>query len=132
MRRDRKILGFALYEVLLGLTIFVVGVFALGRAVQNCINAGELSEEENRVRQVLSNRMAELQATPARPDASKQDKINTGYGIVTLIQKSSPAELTKEDDTVVSGITRVVLTAEWSRGGVKQDKSLVFYVYRAG
>ena len=132
MRRNRKIFGFALYEVLLGLTIFVVGVFALGRAVQNCINAGELSEEENRVRQVLSNRMAELQATPARPDSSRQDKIDTGYGIVTLVQKSSPAELTKEDDTIVSGITRVTLTAEWTRGGVKQDKSLVFYVYRAG
>ena len=48
-----SLLGFALYEVLLGLTIFVVGVLALGRAVENCLNASELSEEENRVRQVL-------------------------------------------------------------------------------
>lgn len=132
MRRNRKLLGFALYEVLLGLTIFVVGVLALGRAVENCLNASELSEEENRVRRVLSNRMAELQATPQIPDASKEDKINTGYGVVRLIQKAQPKELQNYDDTVVSGITQVTLTAEWTRGGVNQNKQLVFYVYRAG
>lgn len=132
MRRNRKLLGFALYEVLLGLTIFVVGVLALGRAVENCLNASELSEEENRVRRLLSNRMAELQATPQTPDASKEDKINTGYGVVRLIQKAQPKELQNDDDTVVSGITQVTLTAEWSRGGVNQNKQLVFYVYRAG
>lgn len=132
MRRNRKIFGFALYEVLLGLTIFVVGVLALGRAVENCLNASELSEEENRVRQLLSNRMAELQATPQTPDASKEDKINTGYGIVKLIQKCQPKELQKDDDTVIDGITEVTLTAQWSRGGVTQNKQLVFYVYRAG
>ncbi|MGH8163925.1 MAG: type IV pilus modification PilV family protein [Rhodanobacteraceae bacterium] len=132
MRRDRRILGFALYEVLLGLTIFVVGVLALGRAVENCINASALSEEDNRVRQLLSNRMAELQATPQRPDSSKEDKIQTGYGMVRLIQKARAAELKNDDDTIVPGITRVTLTAEWSHGGVKQNKQLMFYVYRAG
>ena len=132
MRRNRKIFGFALYEVLLGVTIFVVGVLALGRAVENCMNASELSEEENRVRLLLGNRMAELQATPQTPDASKDDKINTGYGVVRLIQKAEPKELDNSDDTVVSGITQVTLTAQWSRGGVNQTKQLVFYVYRAG
>ena len=132
MRRNKTLLGFALYEVLLGLTIFVVGVLALGRAVENCLNASELSEEENRVRQLLSNRMAELQATPQTPDSSKEDKINTGYGVVRLVQKAGPKELENNDNTVVSGITQVTLTAEWSRGGVKQNKQLVFYVYRAG
>ncbi len=132
MRRNKRIFGFALYEVLLGLTIFVVGVLALGRAVENCLNASELSEEENRVRQLLSNRMAELQATPQTPDASKEDKINTGYGIVRLIQKSQPKELSKDDKTVVGGINQVTLTAQWSRGGVTQNKQLIFYVYRSG
>ncbi len=132
MRRNKRILGFALYEVLLGLTIFVVGVLALGRAVENCLNASELSEEENRVRQLLGNRMAELQATPQMPDSSKEEKIDTGYGVVKLVQKAAPKELENKDNTVVSGITQVTLTAEWSRGGVKQNKQLVFYVYRAG
>ena len=132
MRRNKKLCGFALYEVLLGLTIFVVGVFALGRAVENCLNASELSEEENRVRQLLANRMAEVQASPIHPDASKEDKVETGYGVVRLIQKAVPEELQEQDNTIISGINRVTLTAKWSRDGVAQSKQLVFSVYRAG
>ena len=132
MRRNRKLLGFALYEVLLGLTIFVIGVLALGRAVENCINASQLSEEENRVRQVLSNRMAEVQNSPLHPDTSKEEKVDTGYGVVKLIQKAALENLQEPDNTIVNGITRVTLTAEWSRDGVEQSKPLVFYVYRAG
>lgn len=132
MRRNRSWRAFALYEVLLGLTIFVVGVLALGRAVENCLNASELSEEENRVRQVLANRMAELQATPGRPDEAKETKIDTGYGVVRLIQKTKPAELTDAAGTIIGGISQVTLSADWSRSGVNQSKQLIFYVYRAG
>ncbi len=130
MRRGNQ--GFALYEVLLGLTIFVIGVFALGRAVENCLNASALSEEENRIRLLLSNRMAEVQASPGLPDAKKEDQIDTGYGVVKLIQKTAPEQIEEKDNTIISGISRVTLTAQWSRDGAKQSKQLVFYVYRAG
>src|SRR2546426_4732321 len=85
--------AFALYEVLLGLAIFAVGVLALGRAVENCLNASTLNAEEEAVRQILSNRMAEIQATPGVPDRAKEFKIDSGYGVVKLIQKSVSAEL---------------------------------------
>jgi Tfp pilus assembly protein PilV len=132
MRRGKNLFAFALYEVLLGLAIFVVGVLSLGRAVQNCLNASALSEEETRVRQLLANRMAEVEASPVHPDASKETKVDTGYGVVRLIQKTVPEELVEPDNTIIDGISRVTLTAQWSRGGVKQSKQLVFYVYRAG
>lgn len=124
--------GFALYEVLLGLAVFIIGALALGRSVENCLNASVLSEEDNRVRLVLANRMAEIQSSPVHPDASKEEKIDTGYGIVKLIQKSKPEELQEPDNTIITGITRVTLTATWARNGVQQNKQLVFYVYRAG
>ena len=41
-------------------------------------------------------------------------------------------EVVDKDNTIVSGISRVTLRAEWSRNGTKQNKQLVFYVYRAG
>src|SRR2546421_337530 len=66
--------AFALYEVLIGVAIFAIGVLALGRAVQNCLNASTLNAEEERVRQILSNRMAEIQVTPGFPDSSKETK----------------------------------------------------------
>ena len=128
----RSTAAFALYEVLIGLTIFVIGVIALGRAVANCLNASTLSAEEDRVRQVLANRMAEIQATPGFPDAANESKIDTGYGVVRLIQKSAPAGLKEEDGTLLDRINLVTLTAKWRRGGVEQSRAIEFYVYRAG
>ena len=124
--------GFALYEVIIGVAIFAVGVLALGRAVENCLNASTLNAEEERVRQILSNRMAELQATPGFPDAAKEFKINTGYGVVKLIQKSTPADLTEVDGGKLGGINLVVLTAQWTQSGVSQSRHIAFYVYRPG
>jgi Tfp pilus assembly protein PilV len=132
MRPSKNLHAFALYEVLLGLAIFVIGVMSLGRAVQNCLNASALSQEENRVRQILGNRMSEVQASPIHPDPSKVTKVDTGFGTIKLTQRTVPEELIEPDNTVIDGISRVTLTAEWSRGGVKQSKQLVFYVYRAG
>ena len=124
--------GFALYEVLIGLTIFLVGVLALGRAVENCLNASTLSAEEDRIREILSNSMAEIQTKPGPPDVSKQFKIDTGYGMVKLIQKSAPANLTEPNGGKLNGINLVSLTAQWLRSGVTQSKRIEFYVYRPG
>jgi Tfp pilus assembly protein PilV len=124
--------GFALYEVMIGVTIFVVGVLALGRSVENCLNASELTTDENRIRIILSNRMAEIQTAPGNPDASKETKIKSNFGTVRLFQKSAPARLKQEDGVELGGLRRVLLTAEWSRGGVRQSKQISFYVYRAG
>ena len=124
--------GFALYEVLIGVLIFAIGVLALGRAVENCLNASTLSAEEDRVRQILSNRMAEIQATPGFPDTAKEFKIDTGYGVVKLIQKSAPAGLAEADGGQLGGINLVILTAQWAGGGVSHSKQIEFYVYRPG
>jgi len=132
MLRVNKSTGFALYEVLLGVLIFAIGVVALGRSAENCINASSLTAEENRVRLILSNRMAEIQATPGIPDQGRDVKIDTGYGIVRLIQKAEPAVMTEDDGTELPGIMSVTLRAEWERAGIKQSKQVEFYVYRAG
>jgi prepilin-type N-terminal cleavage/methylation domain-containing protein len=123
--------GFALYEVLIGVAIFAVGVLALGRCVENCLNASALNAEDERVRLILSNRMAEIQATPGFPDAAKEMKINTGYDVVKLIQKTVPAGL-KEDNLELNGINLVTLSVQWTRDGNAQSRQLQFYVYRAG
>ena len=126
----RRARAFALYEVLLGMAIFSVGVLVLGRSVQNCLNASTLSSEGDRVRQILSNRMAEIQATPGFPDAKKETKIDTGYGEVRLIQRCVPAGLKDDKDLEMSGIIRVTLSVEWTRGRHAQSRKIEFYVYR--
>jgi Tfp pilus assembly protein PilV len=125
-------MGFALYEVLLGVAIFALGVIALGRAVENCINASTISAEENVVRQILSDRMAQVQAASAVPEAEKEFKINTNYGRIVVTQKTAPAALTEPDNTVINGINMVTLTARWEHAGVPESRQIQFYVYRSG
>ena len=124
--------GFALYEVLLGITIFALGVIALGHAVENCLNASTINAEEGVVRQILSNRMAEVQATKGVPEDSKEFKIDTNYGGIKVVQKTTAAELTEPDNTLLNDIYLVTLTAQWRQGGVPQSKQVKFYVYRPG
>ena len=124
--------GFALYEVLIGVTIFAVGVLALGRSLENCLNASSLNSEENAIREILAGRMAEIQTAPGRPDPSKDMKIKSGYGPVELVQKSVPAGLKQDDGIELNGIDRVTLTAMWERNGTKQMRQVTFYVFRAG
>ena len=122
--------GFALLEVLIGVTIFAVGVLALGYSVENCLNASVLSAQEDRVRLILANRMAEIQATPGPPEESAKSEVETGYGMVNILQTSAPAGL-QEEEVELNGISLVTLTAEWRRGGVAQTRKVEFYVYRS-
>lgn len=124
--------GFALYEVLMGVAIFAFGVLALGRAVENCLNASTLNAEEERVRLILSNRMAEVQTTPGPPDQAKEFTVDTGYGNVKLIQAAAAAGLKDDNGADISGLHRIVLTAKWTRAGVAQTEQIEFYVYRPG
>ena len=124
--------AFALYEVLIGLAIFSLGVIALGRSVQNCMNASGLNAEEDRIRQILADRMAEVQATPGHPDAKKELKVATGYGNIVLTQRSVPTPLRGLNNTEIAGVDLVTLTAEWKRGGAAQSRKIQFYVYRQG
>jgi hypothetical protein len=129
--RARSKYAFALYEVLLGVAIFALGVVALGRAVENCLNASTISAEENVVRQILSDRMAQVQAATAVPETEKEFKIKTSYGRVILTQKAAPAALTEPDNTLITGINLVTLTVRWQHAGVPQSKQIQFYVYRS-
>ena len=124
--------AFALYEVMIGVAIFAIGVISLGRAVENCLNASTISAEEKAVQQILADRMGEVQAAPAVPDAQKEFKVNSGHGIVRLVQKTVPAGLTEPGNTLLNGINLVTLTAQWQHAGVPQSKQIQFYVYRSG
>src|ERR1700745_2137784 len=87
--------AFALYEVLLGITIFALGVIALGHAVENCLNASTINAEEDVVRQILSRRMAEIQPARGVPDDAKEFKIDSNYGGMKVVQKTTAAGLTE-------------------------------------
>jgi len=76
--------------------------------------------------------MAVIQAAPGVPEAEKEFRIKSNYGVVKLVQKSGPTELVEPDHTVLSGINLVTLTVYWQHAGIPQSKQIQFYVYRSG
>ena len=80
---------------------------------------------------MLANRAAEIETAPTSPETLKTSKIDTGYGMVELTQKVTPAKL-EEDAGELTGLSTVVLTAQWTRGRTTQSRSIDFYVYRGG
>src|ERR671931_2000010 len=107
--KSNRFKAFALYEVLLGITIFALGVIALGHAVENCVNASTINAEEDVVRQILSNQMAEIQAAQDVPDDAKEFKVDSNYGAIRVVQKTAAAEMTEPDNTLLNGIYLVTL-----------------------
>ncbi|HYY34840.1 MAG TPA: hypothetical protein VE867_00565, partial [Candidatus Binatia bacterium] len=107
-------------------------VIALGHAVENCLNASTINAEEDVVRQILSNQMAEIQAAQDVPDDAKEFKVDSNYGAIRVVQKTVAAEMTEPDNTLLNGIYLVTLTAQWQRGGIPQSTQIRFYVYRPG
>src|SRR6266542_227062 len=112
--RLQRFNAFALYEVLLGITIFALGVIALGHAVENCLNASTINAEEG------------------VPDDAKEFKVDSNYGAIKVVQKTAAAELTEPDNTLLNGIYLVTLSAQWQLGSIPQSKQIQFYVYRPG
>ena len=76
--------------------------------------------------------MAEIQTSPTAPDPAQESEIDTGFGVVKLIEKSAPAQLVEPDNTQLNGISLVTLSAQWTRSGVTQSRQVEFYVYRSG
>jgi hypothetical protein len=56
----------------------------------------------------------------------------TGYGDILMVERSVPASLKGENNTELTGINLVTLSAEWKRNGVAQTRKIQFYVYRNG
>jgi hypothetical protein len=128
--RNGRRLGFALLEVMIGVAIFALGIVALGRAVENCINAGSITTEEERIRQILADQMAILQTRPGRPEESPRPiEVESGYGKVKLTQKTMPARLEEEEGAELQGIYLITLTAEWM-GNRGRQPEVVHHVER--
>ena len=130
-RHRRSSGGFLLLEIVLATMIFVVGVLALGRAMNNCLNAQEFRVKEDVVRSALENRMAEVQASPALPDENRRTELAGMFAGITLIERRQTLEVKNEDNVTLPNLHEMTLTAEWAGPhGRKQARTVVFTLLR--
>ena len=126
--------GVILLEILLAIAIFAVGVLALGRCVQACLDTGRLRAEDARAQQLLENRLTEITASPALPERERRRELTAGpFAGLTLVETRRPVDLKNEKNLPLTGLYEVTLRAEWPTGRTTTgSRTTSFYLLRAG
>ena len=124
----RRIAGFLLLETLLGVAIFAIGVLALARCVEQCMNVESAKVWDERARVALENRMAEVEAEAVFFETSKEEKLKGMFEGITLLQTRTPLKLKDENKQELTGLFQIQLEAVWQESAGKQSKALTFYV----
>ena len=126
-RANRKSAGFLLLETMIGVLVFAIGVLALARGVEQCMNVESARIWDERSRVALENRMAEIEAGAVFFEASKEENLKGMFEGITLKQTRSPLGLMDEKKEL-TGLFQIQLEAAWQESGGEQSKKLTFYV----
>jgi len=122
--------GFLLLETMIGVMVFAIGVLALARCVETCMNVESAKVWDERARVALENRMAEIEAGAVFFETGKEEKLKGMFEGITLGQTRTPLRLQDENKKDLTGLFQIQLEAVWKDGGTNQSKVLTFYVYQ--
>jgi Tfp pilus assembly protein PilV len=128
MKRSSRRRGFWLLEALLAVTIFAIGVIALANAVNNCLYAHRVKQDDVRARLALGNRMAEIEAGSVKLADSKSDDLKGAFEGMRMKQTRELLALRTEKDEEIKGLEKVTLEVRWDAEGQEHSRQLYFYV----
>ena len=122
--------GFLLFEAMLAVIVFALGVLTLGRCVENCIRADKFRREEAQARRLLANRMTEIfaGAVPLTDKASEKWDKGPWEGM-ELSTIRVPLEFKNEKEQELFGLYQVTLLLKWKSGIDIITKELTFTIY---
>ena len=121
--------GFWLLEAILAVAIFALGVLALGGAVNNCLVAHNMQQDDVRARLALGNRMAEIEAGSLPLADSTTEDLKGAFEGMRLKQTRVPLKRKNEKEQDIMGIYAVTLLVSWKADGQELSRELNFYVY---
>ena len=130
MRAGRNRSGFLLLETMIGIMVFAIGVLALARCVERCLDVENAKVTDERARIALENRMAEIEAGSVFFETGKEEKLAGMFQGITLGQTRTPLRLRDDNKKELTGLFRIQLEAVWTEAGTDQSKVLTFYVYQ--
>lgn len=124
-RQSRR--GIILFEVMIAVAIFALAVLALAGSVDNCIGGQIIIQDEERARQFLANRMAEIEAGAVPLQDSETEKLKDAFEGMTLKTTRTEIKKKNEKEEDIRGIFLVKLDLAWEFDGQPQARTLEFY-----
>ena len=119
-----------LFEAMLAVVIFALGVLTLGKCVENCLRAEKFRREEGHARRLLANRMTEILSNASPLSDKSSEKWDKGpWAGMELTTIRTPLELKNEKEQELFGLYQVTLELKWKSGGDVVTKDLIFYIY---
>ncbi len=129
MGKEASRRGFVLFEAMLAVAIFSLGVLALGTCVNNCLVAERLKEEDARAGRILANRMAEVEAGMVTLADSTTEKLKEMGEGMTLKTTRVPVKKKNERDQDLTNLFLVTLKLTWESDAETHERELMFYVH---
>ena len=129
MKRRTFERGFLLFEAMIAVTVFAIGVIALGSCVQNCLVAQRVKESDARARQFLVNRMAEIEEGSIVVQDKATEELKGIFAGMIVKTRSVPVDKKNEKKEKLFGILQITLDLEWKTDNQVQSRELTFYVY---
>lgn len=129
MKLASRSAGFLLFETMIAVAIFAIGVVALGRCVENCLNAEMTKEIDNRARRALENEMAMILAG-AKPLSNEIVEEMKGMfeGLTMKITRVPVKEKNEKNPPQdIVGIFEVTLEVSWKGKSDVEMRDLQFY-----
>ncbi len=121
--------GFWLLESLLAVAIFSIGILSLAGAVNNCMVAQKIKQDDVRARIALGNRMAEIEAGVVQVTETKTEDLKGGFEGMKLKQSRKPLKKKDENERDITGLWEVILEVQWRADGQDLTRQLSFYHY---
>lgn len=117
-------------EVMLAIGIFAIAVIALGRSVENIINAQVLKDEQEQVRRYLDGKMSEVEigAVPVG-DKVIVEEVKDFLPKAKVRIKRTPIKRRNEKDQEMFGLFLVEIELTWLSKGDEQSRKVSMYIY---
>lgn len=130
MKLTARSAGFLLFETMIAVGIFAIGIVALGRCVENCLTAQMTKETDNRARRALENEMAVILAG-AKPLSNEiVEEMKGMFEGLTMKITRVPVKEKNEKQPVpqdIVGIFEVTLEVSWKGKSEVEMRDLQFY-----
>lgn len=119
--------AFVLFEVMLAVSIFAIGIIALGRCVEQTISADNLKQDDVRARQALENAIALIDAGAVMVPESSTEELKGMFVGMKLKTSKVPFREKNEDGVEIAGIFTVTVEVLWVHRGEPQSRDISFF-----